>query len=306
MAYKLQPGTGALFDPSTGFGSTFAGDSKLPRSIASDGRRWVLLTHVLVHVVALSFNVISAVYFYGDFVQSQMRVGAIVAVVMHGLGILALLALAAAEMKQLAYVVGMSLILSFLLSALCATVGMMVFTFRSDDKLTEPCVCFARTFNPHASVVLCFERALCCVMQALDVLRFGLLPVPRPGLCPQLLLADGVQGRRRDRRQGRAGTRGVGEWRGGRALREALGVCVCVCVRGRSGASKLRKDDVLVLLCAITTDVVYVCKGTGHCDCTRVFFKRIFRGQRKLQVCARHAGHSVLRGLRGAVRALHG
>lgn len=57
---------------------------------------------------------------------------------MHFLGILALLALAAAELKQLAYVFGMAVIFSFLLSALCATVGMAVFTFRSDDVLTEP------------------------------------------------------------------------------------------------------------------------------------------------------------------------
>ena len=60
------------------------------------------------------------------------------AVSMHFLGILALLALAAAELKQLAYVFGMAVIFSFLLSALCATVGMAVFTFRSDDVLTEP------------------------------------------------------------------------------------------------------------------------------------------------------------------------
>jgi hypothetical protein len=96
-----------------------------------------LLTHVLVHVIALVANVVSCIYFYGDFAQSMMRIGAVVSVGMHGLGVLALLALAAAEMKQLAYVVGMALILSFLLSALCATVGMMVFTFRSDDHLTS-------------------------------------------------------------------------------------------------------------------------------------------------------------------------
>lgn len=158
MTYRLQPGTGALFDPKDGFGSTFAGDSRLPRSIASDGRRFVLMLHVLIHVAALCLNIVSCVFFYNDFVQSQvrhthsnlpcaashhqqvlthsppaqMRVGAIVAVVLHALGILALLALAAAELKQLAYTVGMSLIFSFLLSALCATVGMMIFTFRSD------------------------------------------------------------------------------------------------------------------------------------------------------------------------------
>jgi hypothetical protein len=71
-------------------------------------------------------------------VTLQMKVGCIVAVSMHFLGILALLALAAAELKQLAYVFGMAVIFSFLLSALCATVGMAVFTFRSDDVLTTP------------------------------------------------------------------------------------------------------------------------------------------------------------------------
>lgn len=164
--YKSAP-TGALFDPSKGVGSTFGDDAALPRSIASDGRRWLLFTHVLVHILALAANIVSAVYFFGDFAQTQvrrglrarpastttpapaapakihsvtpqMKVGCIVAVSMHGLGVLALLALAAAELKQLAYVFGMAVIFSFLLSALCATVGMAVFTFRSDDVLTEP------------------------------------------------------------------------------------------------------------------------------------------------------------------------
>lgn len=137
-AYKSAP-IGALFDPSKGVGSTFGGDAELPRSIASDGRRWLLFSHVLVHILALAANIVSAVYFFGDFAQMQMKVGCIVAVSMHGLGILALLALAAAELKQLAYVFGMAVIFSFLLSALSATVGMAIFTFRSDDVLTEPC-----------------------------------------------------------------------------------------------------------------------------------------------------------------------
>ena len=100
--------------------------------------RWVLLTHVLVHVIALTFNLLFCVFFYSDFSQDMMKIGAIVAAAMHGLGVLALLALAAAELKQVSYVVGMSLIFCFLLSALCASVGMGVFTFRSDDRLTEP------------------------------------------------------------------------------------------------------------------------------------------------------------------------
>ena len=57
--YKSAP-TGALFDPSKGVGSTFGGDAGLPRSIASDGRRWILFTHVSVHILALAANIVSA------------------------------------------------------------------------------------------------------------------------------------------------------------------------------------------------------------------------------------------------------
>jgi hypothetical protein len=57
--YKSAP-TGALFDPSKGVGSTFGGDAGLPRSIASDGRRWILFTHVSVHILALVANIVSA------------------------------------------------------------------------------------------------------------------------------------------------------------------------------------------------------------------------------------------------------
>ena len=133
-AYKT---TGAIFAPGEGVGSAFSGSSALPRSIVSDGRRWVLALHVLVHVIALSANIAACVFFLADFDQIQMKTGSIVAVAMHGLGILAMLALAAAELKQIAFTVGLSLIYSFLLSALLATVAMAVFTFRSDDLLTE-------------------------------------------------------------------------------------------------------------------------------------------------------------------------
>lgn len=135
MAYKQD--TGILFSPGDGLGSV-AGSDALPRSIASDGRRGVLALHVLVHLAALACNIVSCVYFFEDFPQSQMKVGAIVAVAMHGVGVLSLLALAATERKQIAYTVGLSLIYSFLISALLATITMMSFTFRSDDVLTEP------------------------------------------------------------------------------------------------------------------------------------------------------------------------
>ena len=66
-----------------------------------------------------------------------MRAGAIVACGMHVLGVLCLLALAASEVKQIAFVVSLSLIYSFLLTGLLSTVTMLVFTFRSDDKLVD-------------------------------------------------------------------------------------------------------------------------------------------------------------------------
>jgi len=130
--------TGILYNSADGFGSTFQGDGMLPRSIASDGRRSVLVLHVLTHVLALAANIVSCVYMFDDFVQTQIQTGAIVATVMHGVGILCLLALAASEMKQLAFVVSLSFIYAFLGSGLVATAMMAVFTFRSDDKLTEP------------------------------------------------------------------------------------------------------------------------------------------------------------------------
>lgn len=128
--------TNALFDPSTGAGSVFAGDNNIPRSLASDGRRWVLFLHVLVHIGALACNVFNTVFMNRDFEQTQIKTVSIVATVMHGIGVLSLLALAASEMKQITFVVSMSLILSFLLSALLATAVVSTFTFRSDDMLT--------------------------------------------------------------------------------------------------------------------------------------------------------------------------
>ena len=130
--------TGALVDPDAGFGSAFYGDSMLPRSIASDGRRWVLFLHVIVHLAALGFNIAACVFMWGDFVQTQMQVGVTVAVSMHAIGILSLLALAASEVKQIAFVVGVAFIYAFLLCGLLATVLMSTFTFRTDDALTEP------------------------------------------------------------------------------------------------------------------------------------------------------------------------
>lgn len=136
--YKAAPSTGVLYNSNDGFGSTFQGDGMLPRSIASDGRRSVLMLHVLVHVLALAANIVSCIFMWEDFAQTQMQVGATVAVAMHGIGILCLLALAASEVKQLAFVVSLSFIYAFLGCGLVATAIMGVFTFRSDDKLTEP------------------------------------------------------------------------------------------------------------------------------------------------------------------------
>lgn len=110
----------------------------LPRSIASDGRRSVLIFHVLTHVLALAANIVSCVYMWDDFVQTQMQTGATVAAAMHGIGILCLLSLAASEVKQIAFVVSLSFIYTFLGCGFVATAMMAIFTFRSDDKLTEP------------------------------------------------------------------------------------------------------------------------------------------------------------------------
>ena len=137
-AYTKGANTGILYHSDEGFGSTFQGDSMLPRSIASDGRRSVLILHVLVHVLALAANIVSCVYMWDDFTQTQMQVGATVAAAMHGVGIIFLLSLAASEVKQIAFVVSLSFIYTFLGCGLVATAAMATFTFRSDDKLTEP------------------------------------------------------------------------------------------------------------------------------------------------------------------------
>lgn len=138
MAQYAAARTGALVDPDAGFGSAFNGDGMLPRSIASDGRRWVLFMHVMIHLVALAFNIYSCIMMWGDFTQTQVKVGVTVATAMHGMGIICLLALAASEVKQIAFVVSLSFIYAFLFSGLLSTVVAFVWTFRSDDKLTEP------------------------------------------------------------------------------------------------------------------------------------------------------------------------
>ena len=122
--------TGALFDPNAGAGSVFAGSSNIPRSIASDGRRWVLFLHVIVHIAAIAFNVVNTIFIFRDFSQTQIQTVATIATAMHGVGVLCLLALAASELKQVAFVVSMSFILSFLVSALFATTILSTFTFR--------------------------------------------------------------------------------------------------------------------------------------------------------------------------------
>ena len=138
MAHYSAARTGALMDPDSGFRNAFDGDGMLPRSIASDGRRWVLFLHVIVHLAALGFNIYSCIMMWEDFTQTQVQVGATVAAAMHGIGIICLLALAASEVKQVAFVVSLSFIYAFLLSGLLSTVAAFVLTFRSDNKLTAP------------------------------------------------------------------------------------------------------------------------------------------------------------------------
>lgn len=139
MTQRFLPGkpTGVLVDPAGGFGSAFAGDGSLPRSIASDGRRWVLFLHVITHLAGLAFNVMATIQIWDSFPQSQMKVAAVIAASMHGIGILCLLALAASETKQIAFTVSLAFIYACLVSGLLASVLMFTFTFRSDDLLTE-------------------------------------------------------------------------------------------------------------------------------------------------------------------------
>jgi len=128
--------TGALFDPARGVGDAFGGPNPLPRSIASDGRRTVLALHVLVHLAALAFNITACVFAYDTFEQTQIKTGAITAAAVHGVAILCLLALAASEIKQVAFVLSVSFIFWAFFTALMASVVTLVFTYRTDDILT--------------------------------------------------------------------------------------------------------------------------------------------------------------------------
>jgi len=129
--------TGILFDEKQGPASVVSGSGGLPRSIASDGRRSVLFAHVLTHLLALAFNIICCMYGYDDFPQNTMKGLIITAVATHGVGILALLALAAAERKQIAFTFGLTFVFFALLSGFAASVVSIVFSFRSDDEVTE-------------------------------------------------------------------------------------------------------------------------------------------------------------------------
>ena len=128
--------TSALYDPALGWQS-IGGSMALPRSIASDGRRWILALHVLIHLVALGFHVAAVVFMWSAFAQSQIKTAAITAVVYHGLAVLGLLALAAAEQKQIAFVFSLTLIIGGLVAGLSESIALYVLTFRSDDLLTE-------------------------------------------------------------------------------------------------------------------------------------------------------------------------
>jgi heme A synthase len=131
--------TGLLVDPDAGFANGLSGDKKLPRSIASDGRRPVLFFHIMVHVVAFAFNVAACICMWDEYKElSQIKTGVTVATAMHGIGIICLIALAASEFKQLAFVVSVAFIYTFLLCGLLATVVMAAFTFHSDRTPTTP------------------------------------------------------------------------------------------------------------------------------------------------------------------------
>jgi hypothetical protein len=60
----------------------------------------------------------------------------ITAAAVHGVAILCLLALAASEIKQVAFVLSMTFIMWAFFTALMASVTMLVFTYRTDDVLT--------------------------------------------------------------------------------------------------------------------------------------------------------------------------
>ena len=111
----------------------------IPRSLASDGRWSVLVLHVLVHAAGLAFNVAACIHMWQTAPEVKAQVGVTVAVAMHGIGIGALLTLAASEIKQLAFVVSMSFIYAFLLTAIFATAVMLTSTLEaSDSKYTTP------------------------------------------------------------------------------------------------------------------------------------------------------------------------
>jgi hypothetical protein len=148
--FVKQPHTGALFNPDKGIGDAFGGDSPLPRSIASDGRRTVLALHVLVHLAALAFNITACVYAYDTFPQTQIQVGVITAAAVHGVGILCLLALAASEIKQVAFVLSVSFIFWALFTALLASVAMLVFTYVSSHRLAATRLNLVRNFTRFA------------------------------------------------------------------------------------------------------------------------------------------------------------
>jgi len=128
--------TSALYDPSKGWQS-IGGSMQLPRSIASDGRRWILALHVLIHLAAVAFHCAAVVYMYESFQQSQIKTAAVTAVIYHGLAVLGLLALAAAEQKQIKFIFSLTLIYGGLLAGLCESIALYVLTFRSDDLLTN-------------------------------------------------------------------------------------------------------------------------------------------------------------------------
>ena len=130
-------GTGILFSPKGGVDGTVGGSSRMPRSIASDGSLVKLSLHVLVHVLALGFHIGATVLMWDAFPQSQIKVGVVVAVVMHGLGIVGVLALASFFTKQIAYTFLMAVVYSFLLSGLVASASVNVLNLRNDDAFVH-------------------------------------------------------------------------------------------------------------------------------------------------------------------------
>ena len=182
-----------------------------------------------------------------------MQTGAIAAAAMHGAGVVCLLALAASEVKQVAFVVSLAFIYSFLLSGLLATAMMAIFTFRSDDVLTEPhWLYYSKPPTPlaanHNSTPR-FSPTLASHRRVLLSFRSHHLPADaRPRA------ADGVQpqhvgqGRRGGGRQGGADGGGlsrrrrqklcmrevVGEGGGQRGAGLACDECACVRVRLRA------------------------------------------------------------------------